>query len=215
MLKLENILEGWALCPICYGPHRTGRGLCEHCEPEMSLLRRSFSRTVGELSVQTIFEWNSRPDSSMAIEAWVRGLKNKIDPRFWFWPAFWAIENGLSVGPGSAIVPAPTSRTNHALGFARALGSLLGVEVHDVLRIKSVHWQKSLKREDRLKREIEVAEGFDCRPYRAVLIVDDVVTTGNTIYRCWEALGHPKASAVAVFDRPLQSPSCENDSALL
>lgn len=80
---------------------------------------------------------------------------------------------------------------NQAAVLGRELGRILGIPVDDTSLFRRIHTdpQKALGRQDRkknLRRAFALKEDF--RPVPAVLLVDDIYTTGNTIDAVSEVL---------------------------
>lgn len=80
---------------------------------------------------------------------------------------------------------------NQAAVLGRELGRILGIPVDDTSLFRRIHTdpQKALGRQDRkknLRRAFALREDF--RPVPAVLLVDDIYTTGNTIDAVSEVL---------------------------
>ena len=112
--------------------------------------------------------------------------------------------------PGEVIVPVPLHRRrlrsrgyNQSALLARDLGKLTGLPVNEglVVRIKDTPPQVSLSRQERVQN---VKGSFQCvgdAVGQAVLLLDDVVTTGSTMSACSTAL--KEAGAVSVWGMAL------------
>ena len=112
--------------------------------------------------------------------------------------------------PGEVIVPVPLHRRrlrsrgyNQSALLARDLGKLTGLPVNEglVVRIKDTPPQVSLSRQERVQN---VEGSFQCvgdAVGQAVLLLDDVVTTGSTMSACSAAL--KEAGAVSVWGMAL------------
>lgn len=182
-------------CPVCAQPGATGRlGRCRWCSetpPAVDGIRSPF---LMEGIVQ---------------EA-VHGLKYRglrvLAPELGVLLAQYLEAHPLPVElPVELIVPVPLHRRrlrsrgyNQAALLARELGKRSGLPVDDGLLVRNLDTPPQVAA-DREQRRSNVSGSFHCVgevPARAVLLVDDVATTGSTLSACAAALKDAGATQV-------------------
>lgn len=160
----------------------------EYC-PDCAKKRRSFERGIALLN------YNEAARASLAAVKY-HNKREYLD--------FYAAEMAKRLGPAvrrmgvQALVPVPvhperlrTRGFNQAAELSRRLGKRLGIpnEERILFRTKKTLPQKDLGPAERLKN-LEQAFGAGSVPagLKAVLLVDDIYTTGSTVEACARAL---------------------------
>lgn len=192
----------FSICLICKLPGFRENPLCRHCAIELSELQGPVERSGDGLISRSLFGW--RPGAQRCFPDLIYALKGTDDPHPWFELAVWMVDrfDKRQVEPPIAIVPIPGTPPNHALGLARALARVIGGKVADVLLPVHRRAQKGLSKGERRAIEFQQRGIGLCRLYRAVLIVDDVITTGATAEAAFQALGRPENCEVwCLMDR--------------
>jgi len=167
------------------------QGGCQHCGRELKVCeshsclycRREaprFDRTL------TLFRYEKPADH------WIQQLKFK--QRLHFAPLLGGLmwqqrQQQLQALDAEAVIPVPLHRKrlyqrgfNQALELARPLarGLKLPLNHRDLIRLRHTKEQSSL---EAAQRPANVKDAFRCnskRPPRRVILVDDIITTGNT-----------------------------------
>ena len=183
-------LDWWRACPRCGAP--TGRVQCTECnEVMMELIGRQRPPFDGCASV-ALFEADNA--TARIVRTWKDGGERRLGPvmaglMVRCVPPAWRALNPV-------VVPVPAStRALRRRGFdhidelARELAGELALPCAQLLARPQTHDQRALSKEDRLKNlegRLRVLPGADA-PARA-LVVDDVLTTGATLYAATDAL---------------------------
>lgn len=188
-------------CPICKTIFPRENTLCENCSDQLWRAREPVVRDEGDLRIRSLFSW--REGGPQALDWLIRSLKAKDEPAHWTELSLWMLTTFIQ--PQSPLqlpllVPVPSKR-QHALGLSRSLKQWTKWPLETPLSQVSSGWQKGLSRVDRRRVEFH-SRGVDCRLYKTVLIVDDVVTTGATLKAAYHALGRPRnCEAWCLMDR--------------
>lgn len=129
---------------------------------------------------------------------WIESLKMGKNPEDWEWIAREMIRRfGETLYEFSRvwIVSAPRSsyKRDHADYLAHSLTRLLGQKRGPVVLKTGSYKQRSLTKKQRLQMILQVPEinTWDYSEGDAVLMVDDVYTTGGTAQAVYQALGKP------------------------
>ena len=199
--------EGWLLCPdcsaglprleppycpVCAQPGFAGRsGRCRWCSetpPAVDGIRSPF---LMEGIVQ---------EAIHALK--YRGLR-VLAPELGVLLSQYLESNPL---PAELIVPVPLHRRrlrsrgyNQAALLAQELGKRSGLPVDDSLLVRSMDSPPQVAAADREQRRSNVSGSFQCVaavPYRTILLIDDVATTGSTLSACAAALKDAGANQV-------------------
>ena len=114
--------------------------------------------------------------------------------------------------PLAAVVPMPPRNIgakDHAYVIAESAANFLRVPVCPQFLKRTVTNldQKQRSREDRHNIKLERTTNFidEVEMEELIVLVDDVVTTGATLFQAWTALGQPPAVALTLSSTPLWS----------
>lgn len=172
------------------------------CQPCWSFLKNRESdlvfshldrRAKARLEIKSLFEWE--PDENRPLSLLLQTLKGGPFPSDFdviaqeFHRRF-HLSNKCT--KPLVLVPAPPrgNQRDHAQCWAEALQRTFGGAIVNGLRRIGPQEQKELSRNDRYRLRLEGIEkftGFD----QQVVFVDDVVTTGATVFAAYKALGLP------------------------
>jgi ComF family protein len=109
------------------------------------------------------------------------------------------------------IVPLPLSKKrriergfNQAEVIARVMADIIGSKVETDVLLRKLHTSRNRAMMDRKGRELSVRNAFDVKDAskisgKAVLIIDDVFTTGATASSCAKVLKKNGAASVSIF----------------
>ncbi len=142
---------------------------------------------------ETLFEWNNENDQCLrrllmklkggrAIEAFRFLAELMADSELWH-------------RPGAVLVPAPSrSGVDHAMRLAVFLAALRGLPILSTLQRPAANWsQKRLPKRSRrgVPMVMNMNTGDGLKPYKEIIFVDDIVTTGATARKAFETLRFP------------------------
>lgn len=177
------------LCPVCAQPGPSGRcGWCAANPPAMDGIRAPF-RMEG------------------AIREAIHGFKYRgvraAAPELSLLLGSYLESNSL---PGDVLVPVPlhprrlrTRGYNQAALLARELGKLTGLPVNEDLLRRTRDTPPQVQTGGRVERGRSMAGAFECAGDArglAVILLDDVTTTGSTLSACAAALKQAGAASV-------------------
>ena len=202
-------------CAVC---SKEGRYLCVECEPALTRLERPYCPKCAEPECEGLCErcvgLEPRIDSirapyrylgavrHMAHELKYRNLRAAA-PTLGGLMADYLLSNPV---PADVIVPVPLhSRRerqrgyNQSLLLAREIGKCFGTEVDGALLRRSKNTPPQVEMESPEDRRANMSDSFRCEASlegRKVLLVDDIVTTGSTMFACADALKDAGAASV-------------------
>lgn len=178
---------------------------CNECWLRLKQTKKPNIREVSSFPVYTLWQW---PMNHPLKALWLQKLKGQEDKFWWSEVAqfFTEYESPLDTpwGQDTLWIPLPSQKaTNHALGFAQALLEIYGGTLWNGLEIIETNTeQKTKTRQERAERHIKCLGKPPCTSFRAVCLVDDIITTGSTFRGAFAALEYPENGlGLAVMDR--------------
>ena len=190
-------------CLVCGSLQPANGGLCQWCLVMLNQQIPPYHGAISDTQVKALYEWN--PQQSDALSHLMHSLKGHQQIKMKFWAQQWIHQwkKTLDENTEMLLVPAPrqSESPDHAAIFARHLSDILGIPLLDVLRLSKPRDQKNKKakssREDWSKDNVIVSINDswtqhildELDDYRVVFI-DDVITTGSTAQRSFEALNY-------------------------
>ena len=178
-------------CAVCSGEQGMGQGscICEACQKKLPFDEQAHS--CFGLSYGAAFVYRA-PVSDL-----IRGLKyhnrRYLAPELGRHMANRARELGLKA---DAVIPVPLHSGklkargyNQSALLAREIAENLGLPYCDgILRLKRTESQTGLDESLRMENVTEAFALKEALPYKNILLVDDVITTGATLYHCAKVL---------------------------
>ncbi len=217
----EGVLELFypALCPICDTPLEKGEYVCPSCH---KTLRRTEQAIIRGNSTEQLFMGNKRFERGGAylffekggdVQKMILNFKFARRPEIGYELAKEAalafMEAGFFEGI-DVIIPVPLHPRrlrergyNQAEVIAKGVHEVthIAVDTTHLMRIKNNKHQAALrgmKREKNVEDIFAVVHPEDM--YRKhILLVDDVITTGNTLCSCMKAMGKFRGCRISVF----------------
>lgn len=218
-----------AICPGCRRLVSSPGTLCAKCWPTLRFIERPwcevlgtpFSHDMGEGILCADAIANPPPFARARSVAAYSGVTRQIVHNLKFtdrtelapWMARWMMRTGSElIADAQVIVPVPLHRRrfvwrrfNQSAELARAISRLSGKSFapEAIVRIKATRNQVGLsarEREENVRDAFRVPEAHEIAVRgRRVLLVDDVYTTGMTVYAVTRALRQGGAQAVDVL----------------
>lgn len=194
-------------CLVCHNIAELGGSLCRFC------LRAVRARPphVTENLISEIDLWSGwvwPPGEDELLSRIVMRLKGQGNLKPWREIAELVIERldsrWWSERP-CVFVPVPiTKGRRHALEFAQGLSEATGIPWAEMfVPNEGVEKQRHKRRIERAREAFELNETFSKHEYSDlhIALVDDVVTTGETIKSAWRALGVGHVQAISMVRR--------------
>lgn len=195
-------------CPICHGVIRGKGNACDRCRKKLHDIREPKCKKCGKALERAEQEYcrdctrfSHSFDKGMAVFSYDETMRHSIAmfkyhnrreyAKFYAQEMARSGERFLRSCAPQVIVPVPVHRRkkrqrgfNQAELVAKELGKLLKLPVDSsyVVRIEDTTPQKELTRSER-KKNLKKAFRVDRtkKPYRSVLLIDDIYTTGATV----------------------------------
>ena len=202
----------------CWGCQRQGKLLCDLCIPHLPRLERPYCSLCAHPKAQPKCHW--------CVEAplWVDGIRapflmegpvrEGVHSLKYRGIRAAAAELGRLMAqyqadqpvPGDVIVPVPLHRRrlrergyNQSALLAREVSKLSGIPVDEGLLVRTKDTPPQVQAANREQRRTNVEGSFQCPEKvdgRALILVDDVATTGSTLSACASALKDRGAASV-------------------
>jgi ComF family protein len=183
-LSLLNLINPFERCPICFNSdYHIGHPCCTPCRTRAPLLKRRAAAFEYIGPVATLIrklKYGNQPYLAKGLGAYMAAQFLELQ-----WPL------------PDLIVPVPISRLhyyergfNQSLLLAEMISSILQRPIADIIKRHSGDYsQAGLAQSDRLKlTESSFSLKNECVDDKIILLVDDVMTTGNTFRCCAEKL---------------------------
>lgn len=199
----------WHICPreFC---------ICPECLHKFQLLLTEKCRTCGKppSGCTCVREDNHRFSffyGSYTSRGVIYLLKTNSDRRVYSIIVKLCVDAcGLKPSSYDAVAFVPRARkslkrhgVDHAKEIAKAMSELYGIPMIDCIERIGGEEQKLLSRSERIKNikdKYKIKEGFSLgKPYRKILVVDDVYTTGATMKTCCALLRGRISDSVVAF----------------
>lgn len=189
--------EGALICPECKGKFSyIEEPACFRCGKRLSSFEQEYCEDCRDR--ERSFQWNtallSYDETARQSIAWFKYHNRREYALFYAEELFKRYEKRLLSGKPEAVVFVPAHRSrrrmrgyNQAQILAEALGKRLGLPVRgDLLkRKKRTRAQKALSAAGRYRNLLEAFEPVRKKAdFSAVLLVDDIYTTGATMESC-------------------------------
>jgi predicted amidophosphoribosyltransferase len=178
----------------------------------------NLSERTSPVKTKYLFNWN--PLESDSLSAVFLNLKSAEKDWKFFAKEFWKsylTDSKLEFVPNTVLIPVPskTKKEDHAFWFCRELSTLTGIPMLKALAYPpNAKSQKRKSRRERRQIRFDLAENisFEGLKVSHVILVDDIVTTGETALAARRALRPLSFEVWALASRAL---SCGNPLNLL
>lgn len=194
-------------CLVCHNVARLGGSLCRDCR---QCLRKRSKHDCEELDsgVPLWSGWVWPPGEDELLSRTVLRLKGRGNLRPWREIAGLVIERLDSswwIDKPCVFVPVPMTKGRcHAQEFARGLSDVTGIPwVEAFAPNKSAEKQRHKKGSERVRKSFALNETFSQNEYSDlhIALVDDVVTTGETLMAAQRTLGAEHVQAISMVRR--------------
>ncbi len=189
-------------CVGCGSLFRFENLLCSKCENKIFAMLIPKSRITAPFpggQVTSLFEW--RPGISDLLSRYILSLKGSNRQPAWnFWSEIFR-QTEITASTSAVLIPVPSRsrRPDHAYFFAEALSKLLAIPLLTDAVIRKdtlpLHIERNSGNSPKFKRIIDLPE--TCQP----IIVDDVLTRGETAHTLLRVLEKPTPAQVYTFAR--------------
>lgn len=202
-------------CVVCA---KEGQYICEGCEAELPLLQRPYCYLCANPDVPQLCKWcfeNSPrfdrarapyhydgPVQQMVLDLKYRGVRVAAPPMARLLAQY--LERNPY--PVDALIPVPLHpKRERQRGYSQSgllcieLSKLTGIPVNDTSLIRARNTAPQVEMDSSEARRNNIARAFDCATDvegKRVMLVDDVITTGNTMSACAEELKVSGAASV-------------------
>lgn len=194
-------------CLVCHNVARLGESLCSPCRKAL-MARRSHKKEDLAFGIGLWSGWVWPPGEDELLSRTVLRLKGRGNLRPWREIAGLVIERLDSswwIDKPCVFVPVPmTKGRRHAQEFARGLSDVTGIPwVEAFAPSKSAEKQRHKKGSERVRKSFALNETFSQNEYSDlhIALVDDVVTTGETLMAAQRTLGVRHVQAISMVRR--------------
>lgn len=199
MAFFESFLRAWRFCPVCEQGDEPLDWLCLSCLSELyerlEMGQRDLSFGVEH---HYLFSW--RP-GDLFLSRVAMSLKGGRSHEGFRWLALWFYTH-LHFQPQKLAYPSP-GPWDHSQALAKALAQELKASVVTTPLYKAQPWVRQRRGSRQARRGLSMKKTQNDNS-QAVVIVDDILTTGETARACFEALGRPQFCQVwTLFHRKL------------
>ena len=186
-LNPQHLIQLLSPCLLCESDVREKHSLCKDCWKQLPWLKQTIQRNDQSVLVACDYAY----PVSRIIQQF------KYEQKLHYEILLGEILKQLKFPKVQAIVPMPISNQrliergfNQSLLLANILSKQLKIPVWQPVQRLAEHSQKGLSRLERFENIEQqfIALTQEKRRYRRVLIIDDVITTGSSIYALSQAL---------------------------
>ncbi|MFV5549713.1 phosphoribosyltransferase family protein [Acinetobacter oleivorans] len=186
-LNPQHLIQLLSPCLLCESDVREKHSLCKDCWKQLPWLKQTIQRNAQSVLVACDYAY----PVSRIIQQF------KYEQKLHYEILLGEILQQLKFPKVQAIVPMPISNQrliergfNQSLLLANILSKQLKIPVWQPVQRLAEHSQKGLSRLERFENIEQqfIALSEEKRLYRRVLIIDDVITTGSSIYALSQAL---------------------------
>lgn len=193
---MDWIWCGLRVCLNCGSWNPGPSGLCEFCLCLLPEARPQTILTAKNIRVHFLFQWV--PGESDSLSRLLRGLKGGRRREAWtFWARRFSQTRPQFENAKTTFIPSPSAKPcakDHAALWTEALSAYAGGRIRaGDLRLRKEEEQKELSRLERWRtRRVVNMTGWTPPRGGRIIVGDDVLTTGTTAWRIYEALGKPR-----------------------